>query len=385
MDWDEAVADAISTAQAFVLLFCSEADQSRHVKREIHLADHAKIPVYPVRLERIEPRKLGYFLTAAQWIDWLDERDSTLDRLIKVLESASPLAWLDHGTDITPAARQAPGPAWPRLLAAFKSEGPAAECAARLVFEGARRFPDHSVVLPTGRTATLLFRAMVRAAGDYGPDPFAGSVILNDTETFGVYKKHPTSRTRHVRQALLDRLAKAGLAPEPSQVHLLSGLIGKTDPITETSRVLRDFPPGVHVVSISPAGEVLGYDVGTYSNDETIVHDGCRIIEISQSGKLYIDGDQPSRSIVTIGLGSCLGARLLVLPVFTPDKARILNQLVSFETTAGVPATLLRRHSTAIICTTERIIDEALLTDSAEFYADPRACLAEIELRKDIF
>lgn len=80
--WDTAIADAIRQSRALVLLFCKQADASQHVKRELHLADRHGIPVYWVRLERVEPERLGYFLSSTQWIDWLDNRDATLESLV---------------------------------------------------------------------------------------------------------------------------------------------------------------------------------------------------------------------------------------------------------------------------------------------------------------
>lgn len=370
--WDEAVNAAITRASALVLLFCADADQSRQVKREIHLADRANIPVYPVRLQNIEPQKLGYFLTAAQWIDWMDERDSTLDTLIQAIDAAvgeviPPAA--DRFEPPVPPRRAVP--AWPKLLASFASESEAAEGVGRLIFEGARRFPENSVVLPTGSTATRVFRSMVRVAEEYGPQPFGESMIITDTETFGVYSRHPTSRTRHVVETLIEPLRRKGLAPDEAQLHLLEGLIGEDDPIRRANLLLRDYPPSVHAVSVSPTGEVLAYDVGSHTDEERITRDGCKIVEVTQSGRSYIDGEQPSRSIITVGLGTCLSSRVLALPVLTINKARILNQLVSFAPTPGVPGTLLRHHLTAVVCTTARIVDEADVVDEARHFDSP--------------
>lgn len=87
--WDEAISHAIRESTALVLLFCASADSSVHVKREIHLADKAKIPIYWVRLEKVQPERLGYYLAPTQWVDWLDQRDSTLDALVGDLKRPS--------------------------------------------------------------------------------------------------------------------------------------------------------------------------------------------------------------------------------------------------------------------------------------------------------
>ena len=65
------------------------------------------------------------------------------------------------------------------------------------------------------------------------------------------------------------------------------------DPLLHTQNLLRDFPPCVHAVSISPVGEILAYEVGTYTDIEEIIDDGPRIIEIGEHSKKYIDPNQP--------------------------------------------------------------------------------------------
>lgn len=83
--WGQAIANAISHSDALVLLFDSSADTSKHVQREVDLADRVHIPIYWLRLEDIEPNELNYYLGTIQWIDWLDKRDEALDRLVRTL------------------------------------------------------------------------------------------------------------------------------------------------------------------------------------------------------------------------------------------------------------------------------------------------------------
>ena len=79
--FDRAVLSAITDADAILLLFCSRAEKSRHVKRELILADDLGKAIIPLRLERIDPVELSYHLADSQWIDWIDRRDEALDRV----------------------------------------------------------------------------------------------------------------------------------------------------------------------------------------------------------------------------------------------------------------------------------------------------------------
>jgi hypothetical protein len=362
-DWDEAISSAIKNSTALVLLFCASADSSVHVKREVHLADKAKIPIYWVRLEQVQPERLGYYLSSTQWVDWLDRRDGTLDSLVKDLKRPN-LSGRALRTETTPrpAENQVAVAGWPAGVAVFENDRVAAEATAHAYFRIARDASDRSVVLPTGRAATLLFRAMLRIAQRYAPAPFGAAHILSDTETFGVHHRHHTSRTRHVIETLIEPLAERGLGPDPDQLHLLSGQISENeDPLLRTQHILRLYPPAVHGISISPAGEVLGYEVGSYTDPDEIVSDSCRIVELSEYGRRYIDPNQPSRSVMTIGLASALECSGLMVLAFDKTKARIIHQMTHFPETAGVPATLLRRNPRAVIVTTRPIAESAEL------------------------
>ncbi|MEV4127416.1 TIR domain-containing protein [Nocardia sp. NPDC049707] len=358
-DWDEAIAHAIRNSNALVLLFCAAADTSVHVKREILLADRARIPIYWLRLEELEPEKLGYFLAPTQWIDWLDRRDSTLDSLVRDLKSPALSGRpLPIAPDHQPQAN-APEPGWPAGIAVFDTDRTAAEAAAHVYFRVAQQSPDGSVVLPTGRAATLLFRGMLRIADQYAPRPFGEARILSDTETFGVHTQHYSSRTRHVVETLIEPLTARGFGPDRLQLHLLSGQISDRDPILETQRILRQWPSVVHGVSISPSGEVLGYEVGAYTDTDGITTDGCRIVELSEHGRRYIDPNQPSKSVLTIGLASAIECPALMVLAFDRSKARIIRQMMSYSDTAGVPATLLRRNERAVVVATKHVAEAA--------------------------
>ncbi|WP_227983210.1 TIR domain-containing protein [Nocardia spumae] len=361
--WDEAISEAINEASALVLLFCASADTSIHVKREVALADRAKLPIYWVRLEDVQPHGLGYFLSPTQWVDWLDRRDETLDSLVGDLQNPAV-----DGRALGPETQQPNRPprvsGWPAGVVAFDNEMLAAEAAAHTYFRIANEAPHRSVVLPTGRAATQLFGAMLRIADQYAPKPFGSAPILSDTETFGVFTRHHSSRTRHVLEALIEPLTERGLGPDPRQLHLLSGQISENlDPVQAAQRIIRLHPPAVHGISISPEGEVLGYEIGTYKDPDDIAEDGCRIVELSEHGRRYIDPNQPSRSVITVGLSSAIECAGLMVLGFDRSKARIIHQMTHFPEAAGVPATMLRRNAGTVIVTTRRIAEDADLED----------------------
>jgi len=70
MSWGEAIVKGIQTSDHLLLLLSDEANQSRHVAREVERADNFEKPIIPVRLEAVTPSdELGYFLGRIQWLD----------------------------------------------------------------------------------------------------------------------------------------------------------------------------------------------------------------------------------------------------------------------------------------------------------------------------
>ena len=362
-NWDEAIHQAIQFCQAVVLLFCSKADASIQVKRELSLADKYKKPVFWVRVERVEPNNLSYFLTSTQWFDWLDLRDATIEKLIGDIRAnaTSKLFQVNESKDVTNNPQI--DSSWAKGILAFPTERDAAECAARVYFKVAQKCPDSSVILPTGRSATMIFRAMIRLAKNFDGCPFGEAHLISDTETFGVWKEHETSRTRHINEMLIEPLKEMGKAPGKDQLNLLSGIYTDSDPIKSAQKTIRLFPPSVHGVSLSPVGEILAYEVGTYSEVDEIIDDGPRIVEVGEHSKKYIDPNQPSKSILTIGMGTAMSSSILLILAFDLQKAGIIHRLLTGTITAGIPATILRKHPNAYIITTEGVVSEANIKD----------------------
>lgn len=94
--FDTQIIEQVKRSDAVVLLLCANSDQSRHVKRELMIADDEGKPLFPVRLENIEARGLAYWLKDYQWIDWIGGKGDGLDRLIAAIRQRLGDAPRDH-------------------------------------------------------------------------------------------------------------------------------------------------------------------------------------------------------------------------------------------------------------------------------------------------
>lgn len=84
--FDVAIVEQLERSDVIILLLDARADRSKHVKRELMLADEGDKPIFPVRLEPVESSGLAYWLKEHQWIDWFGAEGDGLDRLVAAIE-----------------------------------------------------------------------------------------------------------------------------------------------------------------------------------------------------------------------------------------------------------------------------------------------------------
>ncbi len=93
-DWSAAIPPAIDACKAMVLILSSNANASRQIAHEVHIAHNNGAPIVPLRIERVKPEgALRYLLSGIHYIDALEERNSGIDALTALLHR------LDEGGD----------------------------------------------------------------------------------------------------------------------------------------------------------------------------------------------------------------------------------------------------------------------------------------------
>lgn len=102
--FDQAIIEQVERSDLIILLFCAKSDQSRHVKRELMMAENNKKLIYPVRLEDIDAKGLAYWLNDYQWIDWIDRRDATIQKMIETVKRQ-----VGHKEDEAASGAETPG------------------------------------------------------------------------------------------------------------------------------------------------------------------------------------------------------------------------------------------------------------------------------------
>lgn len=109
--FDKAIVDQVRRSDLIILLFCGQSDQSRHVKRELMMAENSDKLIYPVRLEEKPADGLAYWLNDYQWIDWFDGKDDTVTRMIETIKRQGKSAEPTPAPAPVPAETAQPEPA----------------------------------------------------------------------------------------------------------------------------------------------------------------------------------------------------------------------------------------------------------------------------------
>lgn len=74
-DWQSTIVEGIRWCSDLVLLFGPESDSSKHVKRELNMADRHDKTIHWLRLVDAQPVQLEYLLSLVNAVDWFDAAD----------------------------------------------------------------------------------------------------------------------------------------------------------------------------------------------------------------------------------------------------------------------------------------------------------------------
>jgi formylglycine-generating enzyme required for sulfatase activity len=179
-NYGDAIVDAIEAANAVVLVFSANANNSEEIKKEIALASQRKIVVIPIRLEDATPSKaFRYELVTRNWIDFFSDWEQGIERLadrILSIERAAgrpePTASIQTAQSVQPIPPPAPAANVGRMsLIAIGGVAVLAAGAAFFLFQGHPAGHQDAAVNPAAATNTAAAVAVAPAAA--APIPVA--------------------------------------------------------------------------------------------------------------------------------------------------------------------------------------------------------------------
>lgn len=218
-----------------------------------------------------------------------------------------------------------------------------ADRAARILLEAARGNPREVFGLPTGRSPIGMYARVVDACARQRH-------CLRDARTFnldeyaGIARSHPGSYYAYMRHHLFDHV---GL--DPANTHIPDGAAADLD--AECARYENALAAagglGVTFLGLGRNGHIGFNEPGTPFESRT------RVVELTPSTRLanarvFPGGAVPSHAI-TMGIGTILDSRSIVLIVSGAGKEDAVERLRSGAIDEAFPASALWRHPDVLV------------------------------------
>lgn len=201
------------------------------------------------------------------------------------------------------------------------------------------RAPRCVLGLATGSSPIPAYQELI-ALYKAGVLDFSGVTSFNLDEYIGIPEDHPCSYHAFMRQELF-----SGVNMNASRVHVPNG--NSADMAAECA---------AYDAAIVKAGgidmQLLGIGrnghIGFNEPSNEFVY-GCHVVDLTEStisaNRRFFDSEaQVPRKAVSLGIGSIMNARAIVLIATGADKAEAVKQSIRGDITPAVQASILRTH-----------------------------------------
>lgn len=206
--------------------------------------------------------------------------------------------------------------------------------AASILLEAIRRDPRTVLGLPTGRTPVGMYDRVVRECSrEY--HCFSDVSTFNLDEYAGIPRDHPGSYFTFMKQHLFDHVDL-----RPANMHIPSGM--HPDPEAYEREIAAAGGLDLTFLGLGSNGHIAFNEPGTPFDTHT------RIVALTESTRaanasFFADGKVPTHAI-TMGIGTILGSREIVLLASGANKRDAFAKLRSGEVTTAFPASALWQH-----------------------------------------
>jgi hypothetical protein len=108
-NFQEAIVQALRSAQVMLLVFTSNANNSDEIKKELVLAGRHRVTVVPIRVEDVVPNDaFAYEFATRQWIDLFKDWEQEIERLVAPIGQILQTAKSPDGGDVEAAKTAIP-------------------------------------------------------------------------------------------------------------------------------------------------------------------------------------------------------------------------------------------------------------------------------------
>lgn len=205
--------------------------------------------------------------------------------------------------------------------------------------------------LATGNTPVGVYNELVRLHHEEGLS-LANVITFNLDEYFPMQPHELQSYVRFMREHLFDHVDIGA-----GNWHVPDGTL----PIEKVADYCRAYEEkiaaaggiDIQLLGIGRTGHIGFNEPGSGKKSRTRLITLDRVTRIDAASDFFGQENVPRRAI-TMGVGTILSARKVIMLAFGEHKAPIVTKTLEGEVTANIPATFLREHPNAVV-----VLDEA--------------------------
>ena len=220
---------------------------------------------------------------------------------------------------------------------------------ARIVADQVRRKPESILGLATGATPLGLYREWIRLHREEGLD-CRQLTTFNLDEYVGLGPEHPASYATYMREHLF-----SGLNIPAHRVHLPDGLSPDIPAFCRQYEGAIAASGGIDLQILGIGGDGhIGFNepsssLASRTRIKTLTEETLR-----DNARYFGPEEEPPRHVITMGVGTIMDSRRILLLAFGAGKARAVAQACEGSISSRVPASALQMHPHVVV-----LLDEA--------------------------
>lgn len=203
--------------------------------------------------------------------------------------------------------------------------------------------PDAVLGLATGATPVPTYKYLIDCYNK-GKVSFKDAVSFNLDEYIGLNKEHPNSYYFFMMDMLFSHVNM-----RKDMIHVPNGVAEDIEKECRDYDALIEQFGGIDVqlLGIGTNGHIGFNEPSDAFSEGTYVTDLTK--STIESNKIYFpNGDMPTKAI-TMGIGSIMKAKKVILISTGHSKAKAIKAMIEGEVTPSCPASILQKHSDAVI------------------------------------
>lgn len=232
--------------------------------------------------------------------------------------------------------------------------------AAQRVAQLVRNKPNCVLGLATGSTPVGLYQELIRMHNEEGLD-FSKVTTFNLDEYYGLPASHPQSYAYFMQENLFDHINI-----QPERVHVPSGTATNIAGFCQwyEDEIKRAGGIDLQILGIGRDGHIAfnepGSSLASRTRMKTLTQE-----TIEDNARFFEHADEVPRFAITMGVGTILEAREIILLAAGSNKADVIAEAIEGPLTAQVTASALQAHAKAVF-----LLDEAAAAEleQREYY-----------------